>query len=251
MNKEEKWERYWRVILIVAIASIIVLLLSFMVFFMRSGDDNKKEQKSMTTENPTQTESVSETTQEADQIEDNPLLQDAVPEIKELMEQFYQAKFDCDVETLRQLVSPTDAYTEESLYEERYGREENSLFEIESYQVESCYSKKGLEEGTYLVWVYVDIKYVHADTPAPALFRMYVCTDENGYYIYNGSLEGEIGVYRDEISAKEDVLGLATMVNQRFQEVVNQDEQLKNIVLAMEGTTAEESQISEEFPQAE
>lgn len=249
MSGEEKWERCWKIVLVVLIASIIVLLASFVVFFTRYSNGNDKEQKSMTTEN------VSETTQTEDNKEDNkeenPLLQDVIPKMKELMEQFFQAKFDCDVETLHQLVNPADSYTEESLYEERYGREENSLFEIERYQVESCYSKKGLLEGTYIVWVYVDVKYVHAETPAPALFRMYVCTDENGYYIYNGSLEEEISTYRDEISAGEDVAELAAMVNQRFLEAVNHDEQLKNIVLAMEGSNAEESQIPEEFSQAE
>lgn len=246
INGKEMLEAYWKIILVAALAVILA------VFLVKCGSGDA-EPEDVTAENLALTESVSETTQTTDRNkEDNPLQQDTIPELKELMEQFFQAKFDCDIETLRQLVNPIDGYTEESLYEDRYGGEENSIFEIESYHVESCYSKKGLVEGTYIVWVYVDIKYVNAETPAPALFRMYICTDESGYYIYNGSLEGEISTYRDEISAKEDVLELVNMVNQRFQEAVNHDEQLKKIVLSMEGADkAEETQSQTESSQAE
>ena len=171
-------------------------------------------------------------------------MQDALFEINKLMEWFFQAKLDCDVETLQQIVSPNDGYSAERLYEERYGKDESGLLEIESYQVKACYSKNGLTNGTYLVWVLVDVKYVHAAVAAPALYRMYVCSGENGYFIDN-DISKEEAAYRDEVSAAADVQELVAEVNRRFQEAVDQDEQLKEIVLAMDVSDLEEQSLEE------
>lgn len=242
IKKNDMLEAYGKLILV---AILVILLVVFLVRYQKTEDPQETTSAIETTEQTTgttETERQTETTLE----EENPLREDADPEIHTLMERFFQAKFDCDIESLRQIVNPIDGYTEESLYEDRYGMEENSLMEIENYEVKSCYTKDGLVSGTYFVWVYVEIKYVHAATPAPALFRMYVCTDENGYYIYNGSLEGEISAYRDEMSAKADVLELVAMINQRYQEAMNHDEDLLNIVLSMTGEQESEEQSTQE-----
>jgi len=235
-------KKYWKIIIALLIS---ITLMIFVIFPFRSNDKDRNEQESTTseivntTENETR-ETVSTTERETETIteiiigtEENPLLKDDSLEIRELMERFYQAKFNCEVETLHQLVGPFDSYSEESLYEERYGKKEDGLLELESYQVEACYSKKGLTDETYFVWALVNMKYKNADTPAPALFRMYVCKNENGYYIYNDTLSEEVKEYRDEISSKEDVLNLIDVVNQRLKEAVSQDEQLKNLVLSI------------------
>jgi len=239
-KKKYVLREFWKFMLVMALTVVAVIV------FIRCGR-TREESESVTTEPSSQIESISETTLAPDKKEEeNLLLQDTMPEIQELMKQFYQAKFDCDMDTLRQLVNPFDGFTEDGLYEERYGKDESGLFEIERYQVESCYTKRGLEDESYFVWVYVDIKYANAETHAPAVFRMYVCMGENGYYIYNDSLDEEIRAYRDKISKEEDVLKLVDMVNERFKDAVNRDEQLKNIVLSMEGTNGGEIQSQEE-----
>ncbi len=246
MSGDDMIKLYWKTVSIL-LAGIVLVALG--LYF---GKGIKKESQEIESE-PAVTESVevresltelsSESVSESVQ-EENPLLQDALFEINKLMEWFFQAKFDCDIETLQQIVSPNDGYSAERLYEERYGKDESGLLEIESYQVKSCYSKNGLTDGTYLVWVLVDIKYVHAAAAAPALYRMYVCRGENGYFIDNDISEEE-AVYRDEISQEADVQELIAEVNQRFQEAVDQDEQLKEIVLAMDVSEFEEQSLEE------
>lgn len=234
MKKNKRRKIYW-----ILIPSILLLLVLVGLLVKKTIEEDMtiEMQQESTAQLEIIMESETETESESEEIqtEENALQKDNYPEINQLMERFFQAKFDCNVEELSQIVNPIDGYTEERLYEDRYGKKENSLLEIESYQLDSCYTKEGLLEGTYIVWVYVEIKYINAETPAPALFRMYVCTDENGYYIHNGILEGELSTYRDEISAKADVLELVSMINQRYQEAVNHDEDLRNIVLSMEG----------------
>lgn len=243
---------YWKTVLILLVG---VILGGFGLYVMKGIGGEKTEIETETgtesgmeiEESQNQTESHTiETMVTSKEEDENPLLQDAVFEINRLMEWFFQAKFDCDVETLQQIVSPNDGYSAERLHEERYGKDESGLLEIESYYVKECYSKMGLTEGSFVVWTLVEVKYKNADTPAPALYRMYVCSGENGYYINNEILEDE-AIYRDEISAMEDVQKLVEEVNQRFLEALEQDKQLKDIVLAMEGTDSEEEQGLEEI----
>lgn len=246
MSGDDMIKLYWKVVSFLLLFAVVVFLgLNFV-----KGTNKKEAELESTTENISLMESVTEPliTTEAESLEEeNPLLKDAIFEINKLMEWFFQAKFDCDIETLQQIVSPSNEYQAERLHEERYGKDESGLLEIESYFVKSCYSKRGLLEGTFFVWVLVEVKYVNAETTALALYRMYVCKGENGYYI-NHEISEEEAAYRDEISEMEDVQKLIEEVNQQFQEAVNQDEQLKNIVLTMEGTDSksEEMQSSEE-----
>lgn len=249
MRGDDKIKLYGRMFSI----SLGIILLAFGLFLVKAIRGENTKSGNVMTESAVPTEGKSEMTQVTDLVSeksDNPLVQDAVFEIHKLMEWFFQAKLDCDIETLQQIVNPSDWYHADRLYEERYGREESGLLEIESYQVESCYSKKGLTEGTYLVWTSVEVKYVNAETPAPALYRMYVCRDGDRYYI-NYDVSEEEAAYCEEVSAMEDVQELVASVNQRFQEVWDQDEQLKKIVLIMEGKNLEENPSSEQAQQAE
>lgn len=249
MIGDNRIKLYWRT---VAILSAVIILSVWGLYLIR-GNKEEAESEHVITENLESTENIRERTTitaitETESAEqENPLIQDAVFEINKLMEWFFQAKFDCNIETLQQIVRPIEEYSAERLYEERYGKGEDGLLEIESYHVQNCYSKRGLAEGTFFVWVYVDVKYVNADTPAPALYRMVVCSGENGYYIYNDVLEEEERVYFEEVSAMEDVQELVDYVNQLFLEVIEQDEQLREIVLTMHGTDSEEVQSSEDM----
>ena len=257
MSGDDMIKLYWKTVSILLVGIIIGVFGLYLIKGIKGIGEKETESESVRIEenliekNPIEenpTESITEilVTTDSESLEnENPLLQDAIFEVNKLMEWFFQAKFDCDVETLQQIVSPNDGYSAERLYEERYGKDESGLLEIESYHVKECYSKRGLTEGSFVVWVLVEVKYKQADTPAPALYRMYVCSGENGYYINNEVLEEE-AAYRDEVSTMEDVQKLVEEVNQRFLEVVDQDEQLRNIVFAMEGADSEEEQNLEE-----
>ncbi len=77
--------------------------------------------------------------------------------------------------------------------------------------------------------MYYEIKFVNAQTPAPALNKMYVCTDDTGVYIYNGTIEGEISNYLDEVSHEPDVVALVEEVNEKLETAISQDEELRGI----------------------
>ena len=81
--------------------------------------------------------------------EANPLEQDAYPEVNELVQKYYEDMSTGDVEGL--------ASVEDQISEEEQNRILRSRDLVEGYQNISCYTKKGLEENSYLVFVYYEL----------------------------------------------------------------------------------------------
>ncbi len=101
---------------------------------------------------------------------------DQNPEIQELMNRYFTAKQSADVETIYQLFGWTDQSGMESLrgqlqYDARY---------TEGYRNIVCYTRPGLQEGDYLVYVTYDLKFKNSLTLAPGLLWNYVKTGEDG-----------------------------------------------------------------------
>ncbi|MBR1390255.1 MAG: SH3 domain-containing protein [Lachnospiraceae bacterium] len=109
---------------------------------------------------------------------------------------------------------------------------------VEGYEDIRCYSKPGLEEGSYLVSVYLKMRFTGVETPAPGLEFFYVRTDENGalyidnlYSSYNRlnmelETEPEVMALIDTFQNDPEVLALQTEVQAEYEAAVASDEQL-------------------------
>ncbi len=118
------------------------------------------------------TESITEDTTEAPTEAPEPELEvDADPEVVSLISQYMNAKLDPSVEVLTPLVSDV------SLMDiEKIERETNT---IERYDNITVHSIDTEVEGTILVYVYHDIKFVGIETLAPAATRFLVLKQED------------------------------------------------------------------------
>lgn len=212
-----------------AIVLIIVLCVLFVKLADTSGEDGISTLQSVETENGTTAQAEIQTVVMEVETVNSELQKDAYPEIQQLMEKYFEAKMNCDVEALSQIVYPVAGYTVEGL-ENDLGLPESEAFRrVEDFRNISCYTKPGLLADTYVVWVYYETKYMNVETAAPCMFKAYVCTDDTGVYIYNGTIEGEISNYLDEVSQDADVVALVSAVNQQLTEACNHDADLKNI----------------------
>lgn len=228
-------ETYGRAV--AAIILIIVLSVLFVKLADTSGEDEIDVVQSVNGESTAEKQEETEAESTEAETVNSELQKDAHPEIQQLMEKYFEAKLNCDVEALGQIVYPLAGYTVEGM-ENDLGLPESEAFRrVEDFCNISCYTKPGLLEGTYIVWVYFETKYVNVETPAPCMFKAYVCTDETGVYIYNGTIEGEISNYLDEVSQDEDVVALVNAVNQQLTEACNHDADLKNIYDILWGVT--------------
>ena len=154
-----------------------------------------------------------------------PLQQDAVPEINELFSAYYTAMVDGDTDTMSRLVDHLDET-------EILKAQETSKY-IESYPTIEVYTKVGPREGTYVAYVYNEIKFKDYEKPVPGMRVYYVCTDENGeYYINEDGEESEAELnYIRELNLQDDVVDLNNRAAAAYNDMVAEDEVLRDFLM--------------------
>lgn len=174
----------------------------------------------------------------------NELQVDMYPQINNLIKEYFSARLACDSEALSKIVSDMSAVSVEKLQRE-------SEY-IEDYQNIKCYTKLGLLENTYIVYVYFEYKFYNIDTTAPAMIRMYVCTNEAGnVYICNESVDGEVASYMEEINGGEDITALFAETDDKLKKAIESDENLMGFytkLLEGGGTTETTEEETTEAP---
>ncbi len=149
------------------------------------------------------------------------LQEDGYPAITKFFKSYYKAKIDCNTKKLKNMFSDTSSMpTKEQLKEEvRF---------INEYQKIKCYVKKSYLEGTYIVFVYYEIKYMNIDTPAPAITQFYLITEEDGSYrIFSGEFDEETWEYYNARKQDADVQKLSEETDKKVEKALAKDETLK------------------------
>lgn len=158
------------------------------------------------------------------------LRQDEVPEINQLMEQYFMSISDCDMETFLHLFTSQDTSEEEYFLQEF----EQQRQYIEGYQNISCYTVPGLQENELAAYVYYEIRYVGVETAAPGLVCIYAVRGEDGVYrIYDQEQSEELEAYLEQLSLNEDVRLLSMQVDQKMEEAMEADLGLRERVTFM------------------
>lgn len=150
------------------------------------------------------------------------------PEIDKLFETYYTAKNNRDINTLKSIISDSTKVESEA---ELQARTEY----IEDYQNIEAYTKKGLKEGTYVVYVYHEIKFTSINTAAPALSKFYVITGEdNKLKIYSGEMDADTKAYYDSCSEDKDFVALSEMTDKKSTKAKKKDEDLASFWTSIE-----------------
>ena len=150
-------------------------------------------------------------------VPDVPLEQDAVPGINELFETYYTAMVEGDTQTMERLVYYLDA-------QEILRAAETSKY-ISDHQSMEVYTKPGPKEGTYIAFVYVELKFNDYDKPVPGMRVYYVCTNEDGeFYINEDGEEGDDELhYMREIQLQADVVDLNNKAAAAYNDMMAED----------------------------
>lgn len=167
-------------------------------------------------------------------VEDpNDLKQDAYPEINALMETYYTCMAAGDVEGVKAVVDVLSAE------EQEYIEALKTL--IEGYQNLRCYTKRGIEENSYLVFVRYDLKFTAAETTAPGVEGYYVKMADNGqYYIMLDELDDATSEYITQLVEDEDVQMMYQEVWIEFEAAKAADEKLAEYGVKLEQLKASE-----------
>ncbi|MDD7333105.1 MAG: SH3 domain-containing protein [Lachnospiraceae bacterium] len=161
------------------------------------------------------------------------LEKDADPELVSLIENYYQAYADADIEALEMLAP---AMTEN---EKSYIAMLSTYYE--NFQNLECYSMK-VEDEVYFVSACFDLKFYDVDTVAPGMDFFYVERDGKGnlcinsvYASYNFSFREKSfdeTVYEKILAYEqmEEVTALQQAVQARYDEAVTSDEKLAAMI---------------------
>lgn len=207
---------------VIGIAVAVILMIAIII-----GVFAGKGAQQTSTDPGQETESLTESTgAEGTETAEIPLEEDAYPQVNALMEEYYQAATDGDIEKIRTLVDSADEET--LIYQQK-----RSAY-IEAYQNLKCYTKNGPTDGSYVVYVYYEVKFKDMDTLVPGVSPYLVYTREDGScYIHEGEVDESVNLYLEDISTQDDVVDLMNRVQVQFNEAVVADEALNNYLAQM------------------
>lgn len=152
-------------------------------------------------------------------IEVNILEKDAHEDVNTIVQQYYDYMSAGDMEGMATVV--------DEISDDERNRILGSQGLVEGYQNISCYTKRGLDEGSYVVFVYYELKFQRIETPAPGLSPLYVYTNEEGNLcIMKKEASEELTAYVEEIADGEDVKALRDEVKQKYEAAKASDEDL-------------------------
>jgi len=175
--------------------------------------------------------SAVELDRQSQSVDDNERMEeDMNPAIADLVRRYFQAVKIADAEGLREIVVSDTPVSEESLkYESEF---------IEGYSNISCYTIDGIVDGTYIVYISYDIKFLGIDTKVPSLVRFYICENEDGsMYINFRRQDGEVLTYMQEVASWQEVRDLVTQINVQAEDAYASDAKLKAFKDMLDGNT--------------
>ena len=155
-----------------------------------------------------------------------PMAENAYEDVNYLINEYYTALANGDADTIK------------SIYK---GLEDTQLLKavaasdyIEEFRVVTVYTKPGPVAGSYVAYVYNEVKLFDYDKAVPGLESLYICTDDNGNLYINGDIANANEIeYLKQVNLQEDVIDLNNKVATEYNEMVNSDEALAEFLTKM------------------
>lgn len=213
----------------VAILIIVILIIIFALSKGKKETSGQKEEIAILEENG----GVS-----SNQSGENKLAKDSYPEVTKLINTYFNAMANNDIEALKSILYQVTPENEAEVVA-------NSE-RVESYDDIVCYTKLGPSDDIYIAIATYNVKFLNIDTKAPGLLTFYICTNEEGQlYIYN-TLDAEMKSYMQTVvSEDKDIAELMQKTETSYNEALASDESLKNYVSVLASAPAEETQQPE------
>lgn len=197
---------------------------------MLTGCNEENGKKGQDAQQPTP-EATQEPTEQPE-VKDDEYEVEVQPEVKELISTYYNAY---DAGDVKKLGSITESLSD---MEKSYIKMLNEY--VESHSDIKCYTKEGLEEGSYLVSVTFDMNFSDVEGGLPGMDFFYIKTGEKGLYIDNlySSFNREVGEQETakeiddlikEFEGGDDVQKLRAEFQDKYEKALEADEKLKEM----------------------
>ncbi len=160
----------------------------------------------------------------------NPLVENKDQDINTLISTYYEALGSKDVEKLKTVVDSLDPAEESRIVNAKY---------IDGYQNVRVYTKKGISEGSYIVYAYYEYLCTGITTPVPALSQLYINVGADGKMYISGNIEGntELSKLLEDDLQTADVRALCQQVDAEHTKSEQSDPKLAEFLQSL-GTAA-------------
>mgnify|MGYP003304450229 FL=1 len=223
------------------LAALLIVMVTLIVGVVKGRDEKLSDkQEPHVSEEQVGDETVAKEPEEEAE-EADPLEVDAYTAINVLVTDYFTGLSNGDLALVE---STVDVLTDE----EKLTIERKKDY-IEAYHNITCYTKKGPEEGSYVVFASYDMKIYNIETAAPGIMALYVCTAEDGrFYIFNGEASEKLTNFVLALAEDEEVAAVIADVDARYQELIAQDEDLGKFAETM--LQSQQQETTEEEPEA-
>ncbi len=160
------------------------------------------------------------------EITDVEMEENAYADVNALVETYFNAIANGDAEALGQIYIGLD--------ETEKLKAVATADYIEGYENVTVYTKPGPVAGSYIVYAYNEVKLYDYPDPIPGLESLYICTADDGTLYINGDVADEnVLNYIKNISLQGDVIDLNNKVASNYNQMVNSDEELAELLTKM------------------
>ena len=184
-----------------------------------SDEDQKTVQDNSQGNDPSSPEDDGETNDGKKEEDTNPL-EEGDAEITAFMQSYYKALGERDVTTLKTLVSDLAASDETRI--------SNAKDYIEGYETGNVYTKKGLDNNSYVVYTCYSYICKGIETPVPSLGYAYVVKEEDGTFRILGAADqnAKVSEYMEGLLEDADVQKLRAEVQAEYDAAQKKDSAL-------------------------
>lgn len=191
-----------------ALALLLIIIIIVCMSCSRSADEQENPESDVPLqENASGTEQPGTTAESVDEA------------IRQLVNTYYQALETGD--------SATIATVKANVTEEEKIRQEIKAQDIEYIDSEVVFIRPGMTEGTHVVFVFTDTKFVGIETKAPGFSATYVSTREDGSLYLDSSVDETIKEYVVQIAAEEEIANYYDQVLTNYTNALVADPDLK------------------------
>lgn len=201
----------------IAIAAFIVLVILAVVISVLIGKG------SQASEVATSRSSTDAATEESMTVPEEPLEENVNADVVALIKEYYNAMAEGDTAKVASITTGYDA-------KELIKISKKSEY-VESYPAINCYTKKGPDEDSYLVYVHYEVKLKDYEALIPGLNALYICKNEEGKFYINGETQSdEVLQYCEMLSAQDDVVDLVNTVQVHYNEIKSSNDALSTFL---------------------
>lgn len=146
---------------------------------------------------------------------------DANQQVEAIIQKYYQALSTKDIKGIKEVRDELSASDEAQITNEQH---------LDKYSDVEVYTKKGLNEGDYIVLARYNYKFKGVDALIPGISQLYVRTKPDGNMYISVKEDEAIQNYVDKTVKEPDVQAMVNEVNENYTKVQEENEELKQFL---------------------